>query len=266
MHTLIVVGSGIKSIAHLTEETKRVIQNADKVLYLVNEENLKTWIQRESKNAQSLESIYFNSSKRIDAYHNITNYIVNEYQTVQNLCVVFYGHPTVFAESALNAVKKIRAEKGRAIVLPAVSSMDCLFADLQVDPGEQGCFAIDATELLIYERRVDVDSHVILWQISNLGVHDTKRTTRLDILGKYLRNFYLEEQLMCIYEAAMLPVQKPRIEWIKLPELEKVEINPISTLYIPPTTQRMVSKKYMDLLEMDSQNFRLSTESHTSSK
>ena len=127
MHTLIVVGSGIKSIAHLTQETKKVVQNADKVLYLVNEESLKTWISREAKEAESLEPIYFSSDKRVDAYHNITAYIVDEYQKVKNLCVVFYGHPVVFAESALNAVKKIRAENGNAIILPAISSMERIY-------------------------------------------------------------------------------------------------------------------------------------------
>jgi tetrapyrrole methylase family protein/MazG family protein len=266
MNTLIVVGSGIKSIAHLTEETKRVIQNADKVLYLVNEENLKDWIAREAKEAESLESIYFGSGKRVDAYQSITTHIINEYQKVKNLCVVFYGHPVVFADSALSAVKTIKAENGNAIILPAVSSMDCLFADLQVDPGSQGCFTIDATELLIYERRIDVYAHVILWQISNLGMHDIKKTQKLNVLCDYLRNYYLEEQPVCIYEAAVLPVQKPRMEWIKLTELDQVEVKPISTLYIPPITQRVVSNKYLDLLEMDTRNFRLSSESHTSSK
>ena len=266
MHILIVVGSGIKSIAHLTEETKRVVQNADKVLYLVNEESLKAWIAREAKEAESLESIYFNSDKRVDAYHNITTYIVNEYQKVKNLCVVFYGHPVVFAESALSAVKKIRAENGNAIILPAVSSMDCLFADLQIDPGDQGCFAIDATELLIYERRVDIYAHVILWQISNLGVHDINKTKKLNVLCDYLRGYYLEEQQVCIYEAAILPLQKPRIEWLKLPDLNQAEVNPISTLYIPPITQRVLSNKYLNLLAMDVRDFKLSGDSHTSSK
>jgi tetrapyrrole methylase family protein/MazG family protein len=266
MHTLIVVGSGIKSIAHLTEETKRVIQNADKVLYLVNEENLKAWIDREAKLAESLEPIYFNSPKRVDAYQNITTHIINEYQRVKTLCVVFYGHPVVFADSALNAVKKIREENGNAIILPAVSSMDCLFADLQIDPGDQGCFAIDSTELLIYERRIDVYVHLILWQISNLGMHDTKQTQKLNVLCDYLRTYYLEEQLVCIYEAAILPTQKPRIEWVKLRALKKAVVTSSSTLYIPPITQQSVSKKYLDLLEMDVQNFKLSSNSHTSPK
>lgn len=258
MPTLIVVGSGIKSIAHLTEETKKVIQKADKVLYLVNEDHLKAWIIRESKNAESLEPIYFSIPKRIDAYHQITSAILSNYHKYQNLCVVFYGHPVVFAESALSAVKKIRAENGNAIILPAISSMDCLFADLQIDPGDGGCFSIDATELLIYERCIDIYAHTILWQISNLGMHDINKSNKLHVLCDYLRNYYLEEQPVCIYEAAIIPVQKPRIEWLKLPELNKAEIKPISTLYIPPITQRVVSNKYLDLLSMDTRNFKLS--------
>lgn len=106
------------------------------MLYLVNEEIFKSWICRESKEAESLEPIYFNYPKRIDTYYHLTSYMINEYHRVKNLCVVFYGHPTVFAASALNAVKQIQAESGQARILPAISAMDCLFSDLQVDPGE----------------------------------------------------------------------------------------------------------------------------------
>ena len=266
MHKLIVVGSGIKSIAHLTEETKKIIQNADKVLYLVNEELLKQWIIRESKSAESLESIYFNSAKRIDAYNNITSAIISNYYEHNSICVVFYGHPTVFAESALRAVKRIQAEKGNAIILPAVSSMDCLFSDLQIDPGVQGCFSIDATELLLYERTPDVYSHTILWQIANLGMFNTQNTTKLNVLKDYLCNYYPNEQLVCLYEAALYPTQKPRIEWFKLSDLENIKVTPISSLYITPSPQIKLSNKYLELLEIDLDSFRLSTEPHATSK
>lgn len=142
MNKLIVVGSGIKSISHLTEETKRVIQSADKVLYLINEDNLKQWIQREAKNSESLDSIYFSFEKRIEAYQALTNHIIEEYKKVSILCVVFYGHPTVFADSALNAVRQIKENGGETIILPAVSAQDCLFSDLEIDPGDQGVFQL----------------------------------------------------------------------------------------------------------------------------
>ncbi|HAT2150958.1 TPA: methylase [Legionella pneumophila] len=266
MSKLIVCGSGIKSISHFTEETKHIIRHADKVLYLVNEPNLKEWIKREAKEAESLESIYFNTRKRIDAYSQITNHIINEYNTGKVLCVLFYGHPTIFADPALKAVRKINASSGNAVILPGISTLDCLFSDLQIDPGDQGCFTIDVTELLIYERTVDVHAHVILWQLANLGMHNVKQTSKLNVLSDYLRSFYKHDHSVCIYEAALIPMQKPRIEWIRLEGLNDSLISPLSTLYIPPITQKILSQKYLNLLEIDIQNYQLSSESDTAPK
>ncbi|HEM1534290.1 TPA: methylase [Legionella pneumophila] len=263
---LIVVGSGIKSVSHLTEETKKIIQQADKVLFLVNENNLKSWILREAKGSESLEPLYFATPKRVDAYRNISNYIIDTYQQVKNLCVVFYGHPTVFAESALDAVRRIKEQNGKAIILPAISSMDCLFADLEIDPGEQGCFTIDATELLIYERQIDVYAHLILWQIANLGMSNTQKTSKIDVLSSYLREYYTDEQAICIYEASTLPLKSARMDWIKLHELNYVKINSVSTIYIPPVPKKILSNTYLTLLDIETQDFKLSTKPDTPTK
>ncbi|HHT9843882.1 TPA: SAM-dependent methyltransferase [Legionella pneumophila] len=257
MHKLIIVGSGIKSVSHITEETKKIIQKADKVLYLVNEDILKLWIEREANLAESLEPIYFATERRTDSYHAITKYIIEQYTKVQILCVVFYGHPTVFAYSALKAAQFIRQKKGNAVILPAISSMDCLYSDLQIDPGKNGCFSIEATELLIYERQIDINAHLIIWQAANLGTHNTNKTKKIDILCKYLQIFYKADHPVCIYEAAQLPTQSPRIEWIKLNQLENASITTLSTLYFPPIPKKSVSKKYLSLLEMEIENFSL---------
>lgn len=250
MHKLIVVGSGIKSISHLTEETKRVIQSADKVLYLINEDNLKHWIQREAKNSESLDSIYFSSEKRIKAYQAITSHIIEEYKKVSILCVIFYGHPTVFADSALNAVRQIKQDNGEAIILPAVSSQDCLFSDLEIDPGDQGCFSIEATELVLFERCLDIHAHLILWQVANFGRTDGKKTNNLSILMDYLSGYYPADYSICLYEAPSLPTCPPRIEWIQLSNLEVSAISSITTVYIPPIEKKAISKKYLKLLDL----------------
>ncbi|HII4560457.1 TPA: SAM-dependent methyltransferase [Legionella pneumophila] len=250
MHKLIVVGSGIKSISHVTEETKRVIQSADKVLYLINEDNLKHWIQREAKNSESLDSIYFSSEKRIEAYQALTTHIIEEYKKVPILCVVFYGHPTVFADSALNAVRRIKQDNGEAIILPAVSSQDCLFSDLEIDPGDQGCFSIEATELVLFERCIDIHAHLILWQVANFGRTDGKITNSLSILKDYLSDYYPADYSICLYEAPSLPTCPPRIEWIQLSNLELSAISSITTVYIPPIEKKAISNKYLKLLNL----------------
>jgi len=248
MHKLIVVGSGIKSISHLTEETKRVIQSADKVLYLINEENLKQWIQREAKNSESLDTIYFSSEKRIEAYQAITNHIIEEYKKVSILCVVFYGHPTVFADSALNAVRQIKKDGGEAIILPAVSAQDCLFSDLAIDPGDQGCFSIEATELVLFERCIDIHGHLILWQVANFGRIDGKQSNSLSVLKDYLSGHYPADYSICLYEAPSLPTCSPRIEWIQLYDIDESVISQITTVYIPPIKKKTISNKYLKLL------------------
>ncbi|HAT9659766.1 TPA: methylase [Legionella pneumophila] len=258
MHKLIVVGSGIKSISHLTEETKRVIQNADKVLYLLNEDNLKQWIQREAKNSESLDSIYFSSEKRIEAYQALTNHIIEEYKKVSILCVVFYGHPTVFADSALNAVRQIKKDGGDTIILPAVSTQDCLFSDLEIDPGDQGCFSIEATELVLFERFIDVHAHLILWQVANFGRTDRKKTNYLAILKDYLSGYYQANYSICLYEAPSLPTCSPRIEWIQLCNLELSVISSITTVYIPPIEKKTISNKYLKLLDLTIDDLTLS--------
>ncbi|WP_412755549.1 SAM-dependent methyltransferase [Legionella longbeachae] len=250
MHKLIVVGSGIKSISHLTEETKRVIQSADKVLYLINEDNLKQWIQREAKNSESLDSIYFSNEKRIEAYQAITAYIIEEYKKTSILCVVFYGHPTVFADSALNAVRQIKKDGGEAIILPAVSTQDCLFSDLEIDPGDQGCFSIEATELVLFERRIDAHAHLILWQVANFGRTDGKKTENLSILKDYLSDYYPVDYSICLYEAPSLPTFSPRIEWIPLCHIDQSVISSITTVYIPPLEKKAISNKYLRLLNL----------------
>ncbi|HAT9135725.1 TPA: SAM-dependent methyltransferase [Legionella pneumophila] len=249
MHKLIVVGTGIKSISHLTEETKRIIQKADKVLYLVNEDNIKQWIQREAKQAESLDPIYFSSDQRIEAYQALTNHIIDEYQKVSVLCVVFYGHPTVFADSALNAVRQIKKDGGDAIILPAVSAHDCLFSDLEIDPGSQGCFSIEATELVLFERHIDIHSHILLWQVANFGRTDGKFSDKLSILKNYLCRYYPDDHSVCLYEAASVPTQPPRIEWITLAKIDNIVINSITTVYIPPLEKKAVSKQYLNLLD-----------------
>ncbi|WP_106128442.1 SAM-dependent methyltransferase [Legionella pneumophila] len=258
MHKLIVVGSGIKSISHLTEETKRVIQSADKVLYLINEDNLKQWIERETKNSESLDSIYFSSEKRIEAYQALTTHIIEEYKKVSILCVVFYGHPTVFADSALNAVRQIKQDNGEAIILPAVSSQDCLFSDLEIDPGDQGCFSIEATELVLFERCIDIHAHLILCQVANFGRTDGKKTSSLSILKDYLSGYYPADYSICLYEAPSLPTYPPRIEWIQLRNLELSAISSITTVYIPPIEKKAISKKYLKLLDLKIDDLALS--------
>lgn len=256
MSQLIVVGTGIKSVAHLSQETIVIIRQAARVLYLVNEPLMKEWIARENSNSQSLDELYFSCEKRIDAYQAITDFIVSENDRYASLCVVFYGHPVVFASSALKAVHQLKQRNMPAIILPAISSLDCLYADLAIDPGEQGCFSADVTDFLVYKRQFDIRSHVILWQVGSLGAFNQAKTTCLDVLQDYLLQYYPKSHQVCLYEASQYPSVLPRMDYLPLENLKEQAVNSISTLYIPPLFTTEFDADMLKKLGMDIANFK----------
>lgn len=87
--SLVVVGSGIKFLSHLTIESKAYIEQSDKVLYLVNEPAMKEWIQKINLHSESLDPFYTQYSLRSDCYRAITNHILQTLRKIQHVCVVF---------------------------------------------------------------------------------------------------------------------------------------------------------------------------------
>lgn len=258
--SLIVVGSGIKFLSHLTVETKTYIENADKVLYLVNEPLMKEWIQKTNPNSQSLDDIYFDHKLRLKSYIAITNYILEALRTQKHVCVVLYGHPAVYAQSALEAVRQAQKEGYYALLLPAVSAEDCLYADLLIDPGQYGSLSFDATDLLIRERQCDPTCHLILWQVGIIGAldhaHEHDNQLGLELLSSYLLRWYPENHELIFYEAAQYPHFKPIIKHFKLHELNQVKFSKISTLYVPPVKKAVINYNTIEKLKINPEHLK----------
>jgi tetrapyrrole methylase family protein / MazG family protein len=246
--SLTVVGTGIKFLSHLTTEAMLYIEQADKVLYLVNDPALKDWIPSINVNSESLDCLYSKYPLRLQCYQEISRYILEELRASQHICVVFYGHPSVFAQPALEAVRQAREEGYDALILPGISAEDCLFADLLINPGSVGCQSYDATDFLIRCRECDNSSHLILWQVGGIG--NLKHTTPgfdnylgAKILIKRLLMKYDSNHEVILYEAAQYSCLESRIEKLPLEKLSSAKFSSISTLYIPPARKKAIDKK-----------------------
>lgn len=239
MKVLALVGTGIKTISHLTEEAKGYIVSCDKVLYLVNEPLLESYIKKISKKSQSLDLIYFQSQSRENAYRKIANKILTEIEDVNSLCVVMYGHPCVFATPGLLALSEFKNNDNVEIVVcSAISAQDCLYADLRFDPGDGGVQTFDATEYLLYDKLIDTSSHLVIYQIGmigNLGLPtNSVNMEAIDFVKNKLIGLYHKNKKAIIYESALYPSTKPKILEFNLNNLNKQDLTTISTLYIPP--------------------------------
>ena len=247
---LTVVGTGIRAGVHMTVESRLAIEQASRVLYLVADPISEACIRKLNPTAKSLWHLYQTGKPRIEIYETIIATILDELESVGDLCVAFYGHAGVLTYPAWESIRRARATGKRARMLPAVSAEDALFADLGIDIGRAGLQSYEATRFMYYKYNFDTSVGLVLWQLTVLGEiewnppHAGARP-RLEVLAAYLMKFYGPEHEVFLYHAPELPTSRPLIERVALRDLPKAEFISISTLYIPPCGQPRVNEENM---------------------
>ena len=237
---LVAVGTGIRTVGQLSTEAMAWIRKADKVLYVVSDPVAEEAIKQLNRNgAQSMSHFYAENKPRTETYKQMVEFTLTQLRAGHCVCLAVYGHPGVLVYPTHEAIRRARAEGFKARMLPAISTEDCLFADLGIDP-VVGCQSLEATDFLVSSRRIDPYSHVLLWQIGGLGDATFKRhgfeIRGMAQLVQKLTQYYPAEHLVYLYEASIFPGVEPMIRSGPLGYLPHITPPPSSTLYVPPVS------------------------------
>ena len=164
--------------------------------------------------------------------------IVTESLRGSSVCVVLYGHPGFFAAPGHEAIRQVRANGLRAQMLPGVSALDCLFADLGIDPGRTGLQAYEATYFYRTQPPLDPRATLALLQVGMLGEEGGTPTAavsgRFPLLVEMLRPHYGEGSEAILYEASQYPGTPPTIVRFQLRDRELPRPTTLATLCITP--------------------------------
>lgn len=236
---LTVVGLGMRAGLHLTTETRLAIEQARRLLYLSSDPVSDAALRLLNPCAVSIGDMYAVGKRRTDIYEAIVGRILSELEEHGDLCVAFYGHPGVLCDPAWESIRRARAAGKRARMLPAISTEDCLFADLGIDIGRTGLQSYEATRFLYSKYNFDPGAGLLLWQLGVLGEYEWNpphpgARPRLQILATYLEKFYPPDHDVFLYHAPQFPTSRPMVEKVALSDLPKAEHIQISTLYLPP--------------------------------
>lgn len=251
--SLACVGTGMMLGSHLGPRSRSYIEEADVVFVAASDPLVEMWVQDMNKDVRSLQPFYEEGKPRTETYRQMVAAMLEEVRAGRRVCGAFYGHPGVFAVVPHRAIDQARSEGYEAVMEAAVSAEDCLYADLGIDPGTFGCQHYEASQLMFYRRRVDPSAYLILWQIGvagdrTLAKFSTGAKSREILVELLIDEGYPKSHEVIIYEAATLPISKPRAERIKLSDLPAAELKLSSTLVIPPAIELEKNLRILDRL------------------
>jgi precorrin-6B methylase 1 len=236
--SLACVGIGITLGSHISPLSRSHIEQADVVFMGVSDGVVELWVKGMNKDARSLQPYYREGKSRLETYREMVDAIMTEVRAGKRVCGVFYGHPGVFAWAPHKAIETARLEGYPAHMEPGISSEDCLYADVGIDPATFGCQHFETSQFMLYRRHIDPSAWLILWQVGLAGDKTNRRFTTgpayrqvlVDILA---RDYSLDHEVI-LYQAATLPIQSPRIERLPLHTLPQADVGMSDTLAVPP--------------------------------
>ncbi|HEV2907650.1 MAG TPA: SAM-dependent methyltransferase [Candidatus Eremiobacteraceae bacterium] len=246
MPDLTIVGAGIDVGRDLTPAARWHIERADKVFSLVGDAVAARTVDELNANNESLAALYDVEKPRIDTYDAMIARILACVRGGSKVCVVAYGHPGVFAYPMHKALAGARAAGYTAALLPAISSIDCLLADLDVDPAADGLQIFDASDLLLNDRSFSLTAPLVLLQVAVTGDPSFKieyGREGVARLAKHLSARYGPAHPAIVYEAAQYSGFAPTVERTTLSALEHADITTGSTLFVPPKREAAIGEE-----------------------
>jgi len=253
---LIIAGSGISAIAHLTMETIGYIQFADHVFYHATSGVMATKILSLNPKATDLYALYGEDKVRTKTYVQMCELMLNEVRAGKTVVGLFHGHPGFFVKSGRRALAIAQSENYPTYLIPGISTVDCLLSDLRIDPGFIGLQILKAGHVLRDEAVLATNNHLILLQINSVG------DNRFSFSGyKHAKTGKLIEKLISIfgaehesvyYVAPIFPglsptVRKRPLGDYRIPEVQ-ASIGP-GIMYLPPigmSISAIVAKQAFD--------------------
>jgi hypothetical protein len=247
MTDLYIAGLGLQTPAQTTREVEAAICASREVLFLDTGVATKNFLETLCPRVTPLyEESYAETRPRVDAYEHIAARVVDAALDHPPVTFAIHGHPLIAAHPPFLILELAHALDLSVEVLPGISAMDALFADLRLDPVVHGVQMYEATDLLLRRRPLQPDVPAIIWQIGPIEtcLHSMRvsRPGRFTRFIAHLRQYYPPQHEVVAIYCSPHPILKPAIFRFALEDMGQYaeEIHSGFTLYVPPAASRPI--------------------------
>lgn len=255
--SIYLVGLGLRQ-DHITPQAEEALRSTKKLFYISHTPEVASLLKEYCQEIVDLIPIAYSASEdRIDAYKKIAATVIDAALSNPPVSFALYGHPLILSHPSSLILRAALPLQIEVSVVPGLSSLDCIFADLGVDPAEHGIQMHEATELLLYQRPLLPDMAAVIWQVGHLETrlytNQVSRPERLARLNSYLLRFYNESQEIFAVTSSVYPGEASHICQLRLGNLTDYAhyLHAGVTLYIPPAVRRPIADNelYQQLFE-----------------
>lgn len=142
--TLDIVGLGLH-VGHLTPQVERLLKRADVVFFLASEPE-EARLRELNNELVSWNGLYRPDVGYKEIYRAMVESVLEDRR--DRIVVAVEGHPTLFTDGVVPPlVREARAEGRTVSILPAVSAVDAVLADLEFPVGEMGLQILNAASV-----------------------------------------------------------------------------------------------------------------------
>lgn len=250
MSSITIAGLGIKPARHATVEVLECLRASDWVFHSVAAESTREWIRSVAAVEEDLNLTYRDGLPRIEAYRAMAERVVTSARKGADVAFIVYGHPCVLHTGVQLALQSAAQYSLNTRVLPAVSSIDGLLAAIRVDPGVGGLHVLEVSDMLLYSRIPQRESHVVLLQVASTGsrlhVGSGHKGERVDFLLRRLATFYSPDH-RALHFRLQTTDGDDSLRWTNVEKLYLEKWSDASSLYLPPVRTRESDAVYVGL-------------------
>jgi hypothetical protein len=214
------VSVGPMAVNQVTVEAQGWIKHADKVFCWRVDPVTERWIAGLNDNMKSPDSLEALGKQALEAV-----------RAGLTVCAVHAGDTATWREE----IRGFRAEGLHVVMVPGVSTEDCLFSDLGIDPLRDGVQIYWAADFLARRRVADPSAGLVLRLADYLGDPQTSAWNRS--LAELLEAQYGKEHPAILYAPARYAVCQPLIRRCGIEDLAGNALTAYTSLYVHPKAQ-----------------------------
>jgi hypothetical protein len=247
MTALYIAGLGLQTVAQITREVEAAMQLSREVLFLDTGVATKAFLETLCPRVTPLyEQSYSEGRPRVNAYEHMAARVMDAALDHPPVTFAIHGHPLIAAHPPFLILELAHALELPVTVLPGISAIDTILADLRLDPVVHGVQMYEATDLLLRRRPLQPDVPAIIWQIGPIEtcLH-SMRVSRPDRFSRFiahLQQYYPPQHEVVAIYCSPHPILPPAIFRFALEDMGQYagEIHSGFTLYVPPRASRPI--------------------------